>query len=133
MLWRKRPQADFKQEIESHLALEIDRLREQGLTQQEAETVARREFGNVTVAQERFYLSGRWLWWEHLKRDVAYAVRVLSRNPGFTLVAVLSLALGIGANSLVFSVVNALVLRQLPIEHPEQVVFLETSNAGPGV
>ena len=132
MLWRKRPQADFREEIESHLALELDRLREQGLTQQEAETTARREFGNVTIAQERFYLSGRWLWWEHLKRDVVYAGRVLSRNPGFTLVAVLSLALGIGANSLVFSVVNALVLQPMPVEQPEQLVFLETST-GPGI
>jgi len=62
MFWRRRKQEDFSQEIESHLALEIDRLREQGVTQQEAETAARREFGNVTIARERFYLAGRWLW-----------------------------------------------------------------------
>src|SRR5215470_16690453 len=133
MFWRRRKQEDFSQEIESHLALETDRLREQGLTQQEAETAARREFGNVTIAQERFYLAGRWLWWEHLKRDVVYAGRVLSRNPGFTLVAVLSLALGIGANSLVFSVVNALLLRPLPVENPEQLASLESSTGGPGL
>jgi predicted permease len=131
MFRRQRPQADFSNEIESHLALEIDRLREQGLSRQEAETAARREFGNVTIARERFYLAGRWLWWEHLKGDVVYAGRVLSRNPGFTLVAVLSLALGIGANALVFSVINALMLQPLPVEHPAQIVFVET-GWGPG-
>src|SRR5215472_11551679 len=133
MFGRKRKQEDFSQEIESHLSLETDRLRERGLTQQEAETAARREFGNVTIARERFYLAGRWLWWEHLKRDVVYAGRVLSRNPGFTLVAVLSLALGIGANSIVFSVVNALLLRPLPVENPEQLASLESNTGGPGL
>src|SRR5215470_13995206 len=91
MFGRKRKQEDFSQEIKSHLALEADQLREQGLSRQEAESAARREFGNVTIAQERFYLAGRWLWWEHLKSDDVYAGRELSRNPGFTLVAVLSL------------------------------------------
>ncbi len=132
MFWRKRKPSDFADEVSAHLALEADRLRSEGLSEAEAEAAARRGFGNVLVAQERFYDSGRWLWWEHLKRDVAYAVRVLARNPGFTTVAVLSLALGIGANALVFSVVNALVLRPLPVEHAEQLVFLENKHAGPG-
>jgi predicted permease len=132
MLWRRRKQSDFSQEIESHLALEIDRLRDQGLSQQEAEAAARREFGNVTVVRERFYLASHWLWWEQLRRDLIYASRVLARNPGFTLVAILSLALGIGANALVFSVVNALVLRPLPVDHPEQLIFLQ-SNRGAAV
>jgi predicted permease len=131
MFWRKRKENDFKEEIDAHLALEMERLREQGLSQEEARTAARRQFGNVTSARERFYESGRWLWWEHLKRDVVYAVRILGRNPGFTTIAVLSLALGIGANALVFSVVNALVLKPLPVEHPEQLAFVETER-GPG-
>jgi predicted permease len=132
MFWRKRKQADFAEEIGAHLALEVDRLRADGMSQSEAEAAARREFGNVARAEERFYESSRWLWLEHLKRDFTYALRVLRRSPGFTTVAVLSLALGIGVNALVFSVVNALVLRPLPIDGPEQVVFVAGGHHRPG-
>ena len=132
MFWRKRKQSDFAEEIEAHLALEVDRLCAEGLSREEAEAAARREFGNLARVEERFYEAQRWLWLEHLKRDVSYAVRILSRSPGFTVVAVFSLALGIGVNALVFSVVNALVLRPLPIEHPEQVVFIAGPFSRPG-
>ena len=132
MFWRKRRQSDFNEEIQAHLTLEIDRLLEEGLSREEAEAAARRQFGNVASAQERFYESSRWLWLEHLKRDLLYAVRVLFRSPGFAAVAVFSLALGIGVNALIFSVVNALVLRPLPIDHPEQVVFVASPNSRPG-
>jgi macrolide transport system ATP-binding/permease protein len=126
MRWRrKRNETDFADEIGAHLDLEMDRLRADGLSPADAEAAARRRFGNVVAAGERFYEGRRWLWWDQAKRDVLYAVRVLSRTPGFTLVAVLSLALGIGANALVFSVVNALVLRPLPVAEPERVVFVE--------
>jgi len=126
MRWRrKRSETDFAEEIGAHLELEVDRLRSEGLSLAEAEAAARRRFGNVVAAEERFHESHRWLWWDQARRDVLYAVRVLSRNPGFTLVAVLSLALGIGANALVFSVVNALVLRPLPVAEPDRVVFVE--------
>jgi predicted permease len=133
MFWRrKRKESDFKAEISAHLELEIERLRDEGMSELEAEAAAHREFGNVRQAEERFHESSHWMLLEHLLRDVAYAFRVFLRNPGFTLVAVVSLALGIGVNALVFSAVNAIVLRPLPVQNPGQLVFLENGvfNAG---
>src|SRR5215831_5014311 len=132
MFWRKRKDSDFTAEVSAHLELEIERLRAEGMSQADAESTARREFGNVRLAEERFHESSRWMLLEHLRRDLAYALRVLMRNPGFTLVAVISLALGIGVNALVFSVVNAIVLRPLPVDQPGQLAFLENSQFSAG-
>ena len=131
MFRRRRKQNDFEAEIQAHLALERASLQANGMSRKDAEAAAHRAFGNVASAQEQYYESSRWLWLDHLKRDIAYALRILSRSPGFALVAVLSLALGIGVNALVFSVVNALVLRPLPIEKPSQVVFVQGGNGRP--
>jgi predicted permease len=128
MFWRRRKDSDFTAEISAHMELEAERLKAEGMSQEEAEFAARREFGNVRHAEEQFHESSHWMLLEHLRRDVAYAFRVLARNPGFTLVAVVSLALGIGVNALIYSVVNAIVLRPLPVDHPNQLVFLENSR-----
>jgi putative ABC transport system permease protein len=104
---RKREQRDFSSEIESHLQLETERLREEGLSEEEARAAARRSFGNVMHAEERFYESGRWLWWEHFWQDVRYGARTLLRERGVSTLCVLILALGIGASTALYGVWKA--------------------------
>jgi predicted permease len=132
MFGRKRSAQDFAEEIKAHLELEADDLKQEGLNEDDARWKARREFGNVSAAQERFYMKDRWAWWDCLWRDLRFGLRSLRQSPGFAVTAILTLALGVGANTAVFSVMNAVLLRSLPIANPQQVVNLRTSNAPQG-
>src|ERR1700691_832539 len=117
----KRPQDDFSAEIEAHIRLEADRLRERGMTEEQAIAAARRSFGNVTASRERFYESRGWRGWDWLKQDARLGLRLLARTPGWTAVAAVTVALGIGAATAIFSIVNAVMLRPLPFAHPRQL------------
>lgn len=128
MFRHRRSADDFSEEIKSHLELEADELQSEGLNEDEARRRARVEFGNVQTARERFYQRGRVLWLDNLIRDIKFAIRQLTRNPGFAAIAILVLALGIGASVAIFAFVDAALLEPLPYASPNQLMSVNESS-----
>jgi putative ABC transport system permease protein len=127
MWWRRRRNdEDFHEEINAHVALETDRLIAEGSSPQDARVAAQRAFGNVAAAREQFYDSRRIVWFDQARQDIQYTFRTFRRHPGFVAVAVITLALGIGANAAIFSVVYPVLLKPLPYGRSEELVTVST-------
>jgi predicted permease len=123
MFWRRRRrEQELEREIQAHLDLEAQ---EQG-----SYSAALRGFGNVALIQQATRETWGWTWLERLTQDIRYGARLLRKNPAFSAVAVLSLALGIGANTAIFSLIDALLLKLLPVRDPQSLLFLAKEAEG---
>ena len=125
---RGNDEQNLDREIRAHLELEAEEQIEAGQAPVEAAYAARRAFGNVTLIQEITREMWGWTALEKLGQDLRYAMRMMRKSPGFTAIAVLSLALGIGANTAIFSVTDALFWKLLPVKDPRQLVWIVATN-----
>jgi putative ABC transport system permease protein len=127
-LGHERADRELTRELTSHLAFLEDEYRRRGMSPEEARLAARRAMGSVALAKDLHRDARSFVWLDDLRRDVTHTARALSRQPGFTLIAVLALGLGIGVNNTFFTIVNAICLRGLPIEAPERVMYLSARD-----
>jgi hypothetical protein len=130
LLSRRRMYGELSEEIRGHLEEKTDELVAGGMSRKEAIYAARREFGNVNLVEEYGREVWRWLSIETFFADVRYGLRMLRRNPVFTAVGLLTIAIGIGANAAVFSAVNSVLLR--PLNYPKSQDLVALHQVAPG-
>ncbi len=125
---RRQAESDLDDEIRSHLAMDQQQAVDRGEIPEVAERIARKSFGNELMIKEVTREMWGWIIVERIWRDLIFALRQLRRSPGFAAVAILSLTLGIGANTAIFSILNALLLKSLPVAAPDQLFVLRQQS-----
>jgi predicted permease len=121
---RRRKEDELRDELQFHLNEEAEQHQAEGLAMEEARRAASRDLGNITLLKENTRAMWTWTLWEQLMQDLRYAVRTMIHNPAFTMLAALSLALGIGANTAIYSFMDSILLRSLPVSDPVSLVML---------